>query len=262
MIPRILARRSCTASQSSYVPFTTFNRAPAGIASCRHYASGRALVQAGDRTFSSAAKKGDWVVGETGRNYPTLQQAQKAPKYFHEFDNELLLRFCGPNGESAANEERLIREIMCADEVDWHTAVKKMDEIDAADKTWTQVLLLPQRGGLVIGGLSAMISVPFVFHFQSVAWFNEAFVTADVPEEKDLETFWEVGSWAWNWAEPFMGTLSFVLLCLQFCRAQMSNLGMHRYTTHVYNFRANQVVSAFPQYNSQIVRDYCLTKYK
>ncbi len=37
--------------------------------------------------------------------------------------------------------------------------------------------------------------------------FNEAFVTTDVPEAKDLETPLEVGGWAWNWMEPPLGML-------------------------------------------------------
>ena len=28
------------------------------------------------------------------------------------------------------------------------------------------------------------------------------YVTTDVPDDKDLETALEVGSWTWNWMEP------------------------------------------------------------
>lgn len=42
-------------------------------------------------------------------------------------------------------------------------------------------------------------------------WFNEHFVTADVPEPKDLETWLEVGSFAWQWMEPLIGKYSLQL---------------------------------------------------
>jgi hypothetical protein len=51
-------------------------------------------------------------------------------------------------------------------------------------------------------------------------------VCADVPEAKDLETWLEVGGFAWNWMEPPLGTISFVLLCMQFARSQLQNLGI------------------------------------
>ena len=54
-------------------------------------------------------------------------------------------------------------------------------------------------------------------------------VCADVPEAKDLETWLEVGGFAWNWMEPPLGTISFVLLCMQFARSQLQNLGIFIY---------------------------------
>ncbi len=103
-------------------------------------------------------------------------------------------------------------------------------------------------------------SVPMVFDYNLVLLFNEIFVTAgeplptlawavascvvaslyeskyvcmcvcvDVPEAKDLETWLEVGGFAWNWMEPPLGTISFVLLCMQFARSQLQNLGIFIY---------------------------------
>ena len=52
--------------------------------------------------------------------------------------------------------------------------------------------LLPYRMGLLSVGALALSTSPLVFHHDTVLWFNEAFVTADVPEPKDLETVLEV----------------------------------------------------------------------
>jgi hypothetical protein len=78
----------------------------------------------------------------------------------------------------------------------------------------------------------------------------------DVPEEKDLETALEVGSWAWNWMEPPLGQISFFLLCLQFARAQMQNLQVHPYTEWLQNKRAARLTALYPQYNKIIVEDF------
>ena len=40
-------------------------------------------------------------------------------------------------------------------------------------------------------------------------------------QEKDLETWLEVGAWTWNWMEPPLGTITFVLLCMQLSRSHM-----------------------------------------
>ena len=38
---------------------------------------------------------------------------------------------------------------------------------------------------------------------------HQAFVTADVPRDADLETLLETGIWTWSWMEPPMGTLRY-----------------------------------------------------
>jgi hypothetical protein len=86
--------------------------------------------------------------------------------------------------------------------------------------------------------------------------FNEHFVTTDVPEAKDLETVFEVGSWSWNWMEPILGQVSFFLLCLQFSRAQIQKLGIKPYTEVVKSFRANRLAAAFPKYDAGVLKGY------
>ena len=39
---------------------------------------------------------------------------------------------------------------------------------------------------------AAFLSIPMIFEINTVIWFNENFVTSDVPEPKDLETPLEV----------------------------------------------------------------------
>ena len=84
-------------------------------------------------------------------------------------------------------------------------------------------------------------------------WFNEHYVTADVAEDKDLETWLEVGGWTWNWMEPVLGTASFVLLALQFSRAQLENLAIRPFTRHMRNQRGLSLVKHYPQYDADLL---------
>ena len=87
-------------------------------------------------------------------------------------------------------------------------------------------------------------------------------ICPDVPDEKDLQTPLEVGSFAWNWMEPPLGQISFFLLCAQYARydfivlyqssfhsyifeplfrAQMENLGYKPYTQWFKHRRAMRI---------------------
>lgn len=57
----------------------------------------------------------------------------------------------------------------------------------------------PYKVGVAAGIGSALLSIPLVFHLDTVIWFNETFVHHDLPDGglADLNTFWKVGSFAW-----------------------------------------------------------------
>lgn len=65
-----------------------------------------------------------------------------------------------------------------------------------------------------------------------------------------------VGSWAWNWMEPPLGQISFFLLCLQFARSQIANLGVRPYTAKLKALRADKIVRKFPQYDATLLANY------
>jgi hypothetical protein len=115
---------------------------------------------------------------------------------------------------------------------------------------------LPYKLGIV-GSISAgWLAFPLIFHENSVRWFNEKFVTSDVPEPKDIETLFEVGGWAWNWMEPILGQLSFFLLCMQFARNQMQNLQLKPFTTWMRSKRANRLANKYQKYDRNIVESW------
>ena len=118
------------------------------------------------------------------------------------------------------------------------------------------LLKLPYQIGIVSALLGGWLSLPLVFHYGAASKFNDHFVTCDPPDVGEADTWLEVGSWAWNWMEPPLGQISFVLLCLQFARAQMENMGMKPFTGAMIGRRAARVAEAFPQYNRRIIYEY------
>ena len=103
-----------------------------------------------------------------------------------------------------ALKERLIREIMHVDQVDWDEANVKFALMEQDCKNDT-LMYLPHKIGLVTATVSGIVALPMVFSENLVVWFNKDYVTMDLPEARDMETWLEIGSWAWNWMEPPLG---------------------------------------------------------
>jgi len=104
--------------------------------------------------------------------------------------------------------------------------------------------------------VAGALSIPLVFHLPTAKWFNEQYVTMDYPQASDLDTWLEVGAWTWNWGEPFMGTISFVLITAQFMKAQMQNIGIRSATDKFFDKRSEHLAKKFPQYSSKIIMQY------
>ncbi|CAJ1933258.1 unnamed protein product [Cylindrotheca closterium] len=184
---------------------------------------------------------------------PTMEIAKLMPVGLPEMNNETLVTIAAL-GHHQARCEALVRHIMSIDGVDYDAATTKFQEIEQSNRAGMAVY--PYFIGISGGMLAAFGSLPLVFNLNTAVWFNEFYVTTDIPEPKDLETMLEVGSWTWNWMEPPLGALSFSLLCLQYARAQMENLGLHPYTTQVVNSRADKLAAAFPQYDPFLLRQF------
>jgi len=178
---------------------------------------------------------------------PSKEMVKGLPRDWCEMTNEVLCVYAA-QGIHEAHREVLIREIMNVDSVDWDAADSKVSEIEEFNKSGMALFTLPFKAGIVVAVTGGLVSIPLCFHLDTVMWFNDAFVTADVAEPKDLETWLEVGSWAWNWMEPPLGQISFFLLALQFARNQMVNLKLTPYTDRVTMYRAQRLCDKYPQY--------------
>lgn len=128
----------------------------------------------------------------------SIDEAKKMPKHYNEMPNGVLLTMAA-SGDQQAREERVIREIMSVDGIEWQDARVTFHKILTANRNGLFLATLPYKVGIFASFTAGMLSFPMIFHLDTVLVFNDYFVTTDVPDDKDLETPLEVGSWAWNW---------------------------------------------------------------
>mmetsp|Transcript_28947 Transcript_28947/g.61155 ORF Transcript_28947/g.61155 Transcript_28947/m.61155 type:complete len:283 (-) Transcript_28947:171-1019(-) len=186
---------------------------------------------------------------------PTLEYAKKLPKTFASMTNEQILTFA-EMGIPEACRECIVRDVMVVDQIEYDEALKVFKQIAQVNREGMKIASLPFYVGFGSSVTAAYLSIPLVFHLPSVDWFNHNFVTAELPPVEDLETWLEVGSASWGWMEPVLGQISFFLLCMQFARSQLQNLGLRPYYRWQLERRASRLVQLYPQYDAEFLKLY------
>jgi len=115
---------------------------------------------------------------------------------------------------------------------------------------------IPYRISIASATVAAFASIPLCFHLPSVEFFNATFVNLDVPEPESLRTWLGVGAWSWEWMEPPLGQLSFMILCLQVARNQLGTIGHKPYGGVIRQWRARKLTRQFPRYDENILSLY------
>jgi len=195
--------------------------------------------------------------GEESPTRPTVGDVQLLPRHVSEYSAELLIS-AALHGDDDAIRERLVREVMRVDSIEWVEATQQVDTIRDTNQSGLLGVKFPYYVGITIGFVSAWGCLPLVFDLPTAEWFNTAYVTTEHPQPEDVETWLEVGAWTWNWMEPLLGTISFQLLALQFMRNQMLNVGFKPYTGWLLSSRADRLANAYPMYGREMVRDYAI----
>lgn len=186
-------------------------------------------------------------------NQPTIQYAKTMPNSFSSMRHEQILQLC-VEGSFSARKEALIRNVMAVDSIAYDEAEVVVKEISKCNSKGMVSAYLPYHIGMGASLIVGAASFPMIFDLNTVQAFNEKFVTAELPDLKDLETSLEVASCSWSWMEPLIGQTSFVLLLLQFARNQAINLGIKPYGDWARKRRANYLISEYPQYDEVFVK--------
>ena len=148
---------------------------------------------------------------------PTMDIAHAMAIDYPQMDNQSLITIAAMDNHEARSEV-LKRHIMTVDKVSYDKACITFITIATENRRGMALAAFPYQIGFTMATVAAFGSIPMVFDLGTAEWFNEYYVTTDLPEPADLESIMEVGAWTWNWMEPALGTLSFSLLCLQFSR--------------------------------------------
>ena len=123
-----------------------------------------------------------------GIQVPTIEVAKDMGKSFTEMENEPLM-IIAEMGNHEARTEVLKRHIMAVDEVDYPKAGKRMDEISKMNRKNLFLYVLPYRIGIASALVLGLGSIPMVFNLPVATAFNEQFVTMEIPEPSDLDTW-------------------------------------------------------------------------
>ena len=232
--------------------------------------------------LSAPKRPSGWLVRPMSTLAPQPQDARRRSRYFHRRPNKAVTRqqhrilpqqdpttcrsldtlsllTLSAMKNHDARVELLKRNIQSVDQVSYQVASETFRTMAAYQQRFTVWQTIPHKLGISIALTAGFGSIPLCFHLPTVHWFNHHHVTTDIPEPADLETWLEVGAWAWNWMEPPLGQISFLLLCLQFSRSQLDNLGIRPYTRWRKHRLAQQLAATFPRYNSKLVMDYSKT---
>lgn len=187
------------------------------------------------------------------KNKPTIQYAKSIPTRFSAMRHEQILQLC-VEGSYSARREALIRNVMSVDEIEHEEARKIVTVMENDCIKKLKFGYIPYHVGFGAALSATVVSFPMIFDLNTVQWFNDKYVTAELPPLEDLETPLEVASTSWSWMEPIIGQVSFVLLLLQFARNQALNLGVKPYRDYIVNNRAEKLIAEYPQYDEVFIR--------
>jgi hypothetical protein len=196
---------------------------------------------------------------ESNRIVPSIEIARLLPLSVREASNEVLL-ILAAQGNDEACAEVLTRHIMSHDDVSYTEAEIKLKVIRRAHRNSMKPSAYFHLAVGSVAAIAGVASFPMVFDVNTVSFFNEHFVTDDIPSAEALQTTLEVGAWSWTWMEPIMGQLSFFILCLQFAYTEYNYIGLHHFH-HTSKVRmAKTIAQQFPQYNEAILVNFCMSQ--
>lgn len=195
---------------------------------------------------------------EAGIQKPSLKVASDMGTTFSEMENEPLV-VIAEMGNHRARIEVLKRHVMAVDKSDYDSAGKVVQNIAAKNKEGVFLYSFPYKFGMGFALVSGIVVFPMVFDVATAKWFNEIFVTMEIPPPDELDTRLETGIWTWNWMEPFTGTATFSLMCIQYIRQHAITLGIKPFTNRIREHRTRLLCEAYPQYDRHILGNFVET---
>ena len=113
--------------------------------------------------------------------FPNAAVAKSMTRHMSEVSGENLFILAGAGNQDAIRE-RVRREIMAKDGVEYEETTVRLQEMSAVACANHHFYMFPFQVGIVSAGVSGVLSLPLVFSYRCASWFNDIFVTADPPE--------------------------------------------------------------------------------
>jgi hypothetical protein len=109
------------------------------------------------------------------------------------------------------HQERLVRDIMSADKVEYEVAAEVMRGMFKVNRTGVYWLLpVPLEVGVVGFAGMSLLCFPLVFHFETAQAFADYLVASydEVPEAGRWRMYGiaNTATWSWAWMEPVSGS--------------------------------------------------------
>jgi hypothetical protein len=123
---------------------------------------------------------------------PTIEYCQVMPRTFSAMRHEQILQLC-VEGSLEARREALTRNVMAVDGIEYDEAVKVVNQIGRDNQHLFKLEYLPYHTGMGIALTGGFASFPLIFDKNTVLWFNERFVTTEVPPVEDLQVSGDYG---------------------------------------------------------------------
>lgn len=184
---------------------------------------------------------------------PTIAYAKSMPHDFCGMRHEQILQL-SVEGDFGARREALIRNVMAVDSIEYADADVVVTKMWEFNQRSMYIHHLPYQIGFGTAVTGGLISFPLIFGDSTARWFNENYVTTEVPPPEDMETYLECAMWTWNWMEPICGQVSFVLLVAGFARSQMVNMGIKPFGNRMKAIRSRELIKEYSQYNTLFVK--------
>ena len=137
------------------------------------------------------------LISTTTAPLPTIEAARAMPRHIQDMGGEALFVLAEGAGHPGARRERLRREIMVVDGVDYTATGERLKEMSSLVASKHALYKSPYQIGIFSALVGGWFSLPLVFHFGSAIKFNDLFVTCDPPDPGEADTWLEVRAHAW-----------------------------------------------------------------
>ena len=121
------------------------------------------------------------IGGAAPNPFPTVESVKKMPRLISDLSNDSVFELA-EEGNKDALRERVRREIMAVDEMEYAATTARIQEMSQLVSASHTLYTSPYHIGIWSAQIGGYASLPLVFSYTAASKFNDLFVTADPPD--------------------------------------------------------------------------------